>query len=106
MTYNTAHNRADFVDRYGYVDPNPDCFYTVDHQTASKVLKWFDYGFTTPAHLSTFIMQDRMSFMLMQPELNEARLKKGSKLTSAEYSKICDKISRDIIKFVTGMPNK
>lgn len=100
---NTPENRDLFVKKFYY--KHPDEFYEVDGRTASKVLSYLDrypQGLENPDKLWSFIMQDRVSYMLGERYIIEHE-SAGKKVTKTEFKKIGIKVTNDIIDFVNNL---
>lgn len=99
MKFNTPENRAMFVEQFGYTQPDHN--YAVDEVSAAKILKAFDSNeqrFRDPTFLWSFIMQDRVTYMLGQPRIDT--VKAYANMTNTRYAKIGQDVTQEIITFI------
>lgn len=100
---NTPENRDSFVKKFYY--KHPDGPYEVNDRTANKVLSYLDRCpevLENPYRLWSFIMQDRVSYMLGERYIIEHE-STGKKVTNTVYKKIGIKVTDDIIDFVNNL---
>ena len=97
---NTEENRQKFANQF--YCKHPDGPYEVNKRTANKILNFLDRypeEIDTPNKLWSFIMQDRVSYMLGEIHIIALR-KQGKRVTDKMYAETGKKVVSDILEFV------